>query len=350
MRLILYMASFLCLITGSLNAQIETFWIDTTTHEERTHGFFFTNRRIKKTDDGSADFRNRWTRQTGNLYFSLYNYESDSILLKYQATKTCDKKVYPTLPVDDNIFYKVYENLRMEKGIKKFVFVIPGYGKTFNKQLNDFMYRLQKVYADTLSEHTAIITFAWGDQAVSPFYYKGKRSANRAANDFSIFQHMLEDFINDSIFFASRPKDISLNMLCTSMGNQLLKRYLIKREKQGIDLVPVYDKIAFIGSDAGVDSFEEGKGFYNLTQMTDSVYVYVNRRDLPLAVSQFMNLKLRMGRAGVTNHSELPASVKVIDVTKVISWEDLPAMGHDYLLRNKELSKTTIESSLMEED
>ncbi|RLE00903.1 MAG: hypothetical protein DRJ13_07765 [Bacteroidetes bacterium] len=319
MRKFLYTIFFFCLISESLQAQIETHWIDTTTHKERMLGFFFTNRPIKETNDGTVTFRNRWTRQTGNLYFSLYNFESDSILLKYRAFKTCDKKVYPTEPVDNNIFYKIYDNLRIGKGIKKFVFVIPGYGKTFEKQLNDFMFRLQKVYADSLRANTAIITFAWGDQSVAPFYYKGKRAANRAANDFSIFQHMLEDFVTDSVFFANNPNDLSLNLMCTSMGNQLLKRYLIKREKQGIDLVPVYKKIAFIGS------------------------------DVPLYISQYMNMKLRMGRAGVINPGELPSSVLVIDLTKLISWEDLPAMGHDYLLRNKEITKTSVESSLKEE-
>ena len=170
-----------------------------------------------------------------------------------------------------------------------------------------------------------------------------------AANDFSIFQRMLEDFLSDSAFFANNPNDISLNLMCTSMGNQLLKRYLIKREKQGIDLVPVYDKTSFIGSDAGYDSFEEGKGFHNLTQMSDSVFVYVNRKDWPLTMSQYMNMKLRMGRAGVTNLNELPGSVLVLDLTDVISWEDLPALGHDYLLRNKEIQSKSIESSLKEE-
>jgi hypothetical protein len=327
-------------------AQIDTHWIDTTTHAERTLGFFFTNRPQKKSNDGSAAFRNRWVRQTKNLYFCLYDFQKDSIMLKYRATKTCDKKVYPTAAVDSNIFYTVYKNLRIDKGITDFVFVIPGYAKTFKKQLNDFMYRLQKSYADTLSERTAIITFAWGDQSVSQFYYKAKRSANRAANDFAIFQHMLEDFLGDSAFFAQNPDDLSIYLMCTSMGNQLLKRYLIKREKQGIDLVPVYDKMVFIGSDAGIDSFEEGKGYHNLMQMTDSVTVYVNRRDWPLTMSQYMNMKLRMGRGGISNLDELPPTVKVRDVTDVISWEDLPALGHDYLLRNKELKSGTVDASI----
>lgn len=331
------------------NAQIDTHWIDTTTHPERDLGLFFTNRPLVKKKDGSNTFRNRWVRQTGNLYFSLYDFQKDSIMIKYRATKTCDKKVYPTAPVDSNIFYMVYDNLRIDKGITDFVFIIPGYAKTFKKQRTDFMYRLQKSYADTLSEKTAIITFAWGDQSTGQFYYKGKRSANRAANDFAIFQHMLEDFLADSAFFANHPNDLEFFLMCTSMGNQLLKRYLIKREKQGIDLVPVYDKMVFIGSDAGIDSFEEGKGFHNLMQMTDSVTVIVNRRDWPLTMSQYMNMKLRMGRGGISNLDELPPSVQVRDVTDVISWEDLPALGHDFLLRNKEIKSGMVESSLKEE-
>lgn len=331
------------------NAQIDTHWFDTTMRAERTLGLFFTNRPQKETNDGSTAFRNRWVRQTKNLYFCLYDFQKDSIILKYRATKTCDKKVYPTAPVDSNIFYTVYNNLRIDRGITDFVFVIPGYAKTFKKQLNDFMYRVQKSYADTLSERMAVITFAWGDQSVSQFYYKAKRSANRAANDFAIFQHLLEDFLGDSVFFANNPNDLSIYLMCTSMGNQLLKRYLIKREEQGIDLVPVYDKMVFIGSDAGIDSFEEGKGYHNLMQMTDSVTVYVNRRDWPLTMSQYMNMKLRMGRGGISNLDELPPTVQVKDVTNVISWEDLPALGHDYLLRNKEIKSGLVDASFRED-
>lgn len=341
---------FLALATIPAKAQIETHWIDTSTHAERTLGYFFTNRPVKKNSTESLTFRNRWTRQTGNLYFSVYNFEKDSIMLKYQASKTCDKKIYPTAKVEDNIFYRIYDNLRIKKGITDFVFIIPGYAKTFKKQRTDFMYRLQKAYADTISGKKAIITFAWGDQSVSQFYYKGKRSANRAANDFSIFQHMLEEFMSDSAFFAKNPNDLSIYLLCTSMGNQLLKRYLIKREKQDIDLVPVYEKMVFVGSDAGMDSFEEGKGFHNLLQMTDSVAVIVNRKDWPLTMSQYLNMKVRMGRGGISNLDELPPTVKVLDVTGLISWEDLPALGHDYLLRNSEIKRGMVEASLKEEN
>jgi len=332
-----------------LQGQIETNWIDTTTHSERDLGFFFTNRPMKTKSDGSITFRNRWTRQTKNLYFSMYDFQKDSVMLKYQATKTCDKGIYPTAYVEDNIFYRIYENLRIKKGIKEFVIVIPGYAKTLDNQLNDFMFRLHTTYGDTLYEKMALITFAWGTQSVSQFYYKGKRSANRAANDFSIFQQMLESFLSDSAFFETHPRDITVNLMCTSMGNQLLKRYLIKREKQGIDLLPVYDKTLFIGSDAGIDSFEDGKGFHNLTQMSDSVIVVVNRKDWPLFMSQYMNMKLRMGRAGVSNLHELPPTIRVVDVTNLISWEDLPAMGHDYLLRNKAVKSDLIESGLKEQ-
>ena len=92
-----------------------------------------------------------------------------------------------------------------------------------------------------------------------------------------------------------------------------------------------------VGSDAACDSFEEGKGFHNITAMTDNVSVLVNRRDGLLTLSQYMNMKNRMGKSGATRFDELPENIRVMDITGMISWEDLPAMGHDYLLRNSEI-------------
>lgn len=330
----IYIVLFLLALLSQVNAQIETVWFDTTTHGDHDMGYFFTNRPLKETEDGVVAFRNRWTRQTKNLHCCLFDYESDSILLKYRATKTCHKREYPTEFVEDNIFYGIYEVLRLERDIRNLIFVVPGYAKTFKEQLKDFMFRLQKSYSDSLKGSTAVILFAWGDQSIAQFYYKGKRSANRAANDFSIFQQMLESFQGDSAYWEGRSNDLSYSLMCTSMGNQLLKRYLIKREKQGIGLVPSYDRIIMVGSDAGCDSFEEGKGFHNIMEMTDQVSILVNRKDGPLTISQYMNLKNRMGKSGPTNLDELPPGVDVWDITGMIDWEDLPAMGHDYLLRN----------------
>ncbi|MCK5134388.1 MAG: alpha/beta hydrolase [Bacteroidales bacterium] len=329
-------------VSKSGNAQIETHWADTTIHPESEKAYFFTNRKPKKTDDGSVAFRNRWTRQTDNLYFCLFDYEGDSILLKYQATKTCEKHEFPTDAVENNMFHRIFYDLTVRKGIKRINFIVPGYAKTFKAQVYNYMYRLEEQYGDALQENTVFITYAWGTQAMPEFYYKAKRSANRAANDFAIFQHLLEDFLADSAFFAQYPDDVKINLVCMSMGNQLLKRYMIKREKQDIDFVPVYNWTVFIGSDAAYDSFDEGKGFDNLELMSDSVLVLVNRKDGPLRMSRWMNAKTRLGISGPRHLETLPDNVVVWDITSLISWEDLPAMGHDYFLRNQEIRDSLI--------
>ena len=324
-------------------AQILTRWLDSTGNGNQNVGYFFSNRPLKKSEEGVTAFRNRWTRQTGNLYFCTYDYETGSIQLKYQAGKTGSLDIYPTEPVQDNFFYSIYENLVVDKGVQSLIFVIPGYGKTFKQQLNDFMFRIDRNYTDSMGGNMAIVLFAWGDQSVAPFYHKGRRAANRAANDFSIFQHMLEDFQTDTTYMEAHPAVVSYSLLCTSMGNQLLKRYLIKREKQDIGLVRTYDRIIMIGSDAACDSFEEGKGFDNISEMADRISILVNRIDGPLYLSQYMNMKIRLGRSGPTNLYELPDNIKVYDVTGVIDWKDLPAMGHDYLLRNQEIRNQLIQ-------
>ncbi len=351
MRVSLFIIFFMACLSGQAFAQIKVEVIDTTRHGVHDMGYFFTNRPLKKSDSEEVDFRNRWTRQTGNLRFCLYDYDNDFFHLKYQATKTCHKSVYPTDFVEDNIFYKVYEDLRLERGIHNIVFVIPGYGKTFKKQVNDFMYRMQETYYDSLRGSTAMILFAWGDQSLAPFYYKGRRSANRAANDFAIFQQLLESFQNDSAYFADKPNDVSFTLVCSSMGNQLLKRYLLKREKQGIELVKSYKRVVMIGSDAGCDSFEDGKGFHSITAMTDYVLILVNRTDGPLGISKYMNMKNRLGAAGPTNWEELSDSIHIMDVTNLIDWQDVSTMGHDYLLRNPKIRARLIyEKSRLEQE
>lgn len=337
MRGMILILSLILTWIPALTAQIQGVWLDTVSHGDHNMGYFFTNRPLKPTDDGRVDFHNRWTRQTGKLDFCLFDYERDSILHKYRASRTGTNELYPTEFVENNIFYGIYEELRMKRGIHNFIFLVPGYGKTFDDQIHDFMFRVKQSYSDSLRGYTAVILFAWGDQAFAPMYYRGKRSANRAADDFAIFQQMLESFQGDSAFFADRPRDLTYTLFCTSMGNQLLKRYLIKREKQQIELNKAYDRIVMLGSDAACDSFESGKGFHRILDFTDRVIVLVNRKDGPLALSQYMNMKNRMGRSGPTNVQNLPEEIQIWDVTGMIAWEDLPAMGHDYLLRNSEI-------------
>lgn len=329
---------FLLLSGSSVRGQIRTTWIDTSaTSIHRELGIFFTNRKPITNESGEiVSFRNRWIKQTGSLYFCRYDFDADSVIPKYVATKTCNKKTFPTEPVNSSFFYQVYKDLRTDNGIKNFVFIIPGHAKTFDKQLHDWMFRVQRSYADSLRS-SAFITFAWSSEPLGPLYYRGQRAADRASNDFSIFQHMLESFVADSAFWETHPFDISIKLICTSMGNELLSRYLIKREYQGIPLVHVYDRIILIGSDAAADSFQNGEGFQDMLSMTDQVLVLVNRRDGPLTLSQVMNLEGRLGKAGPTNRTKLPENIVVRDVTNLIAWEDLPALGHDYFLRNERL-------------
>lgn len=206
-----------------------------------------------------------------SIYFCRYDFERDTVYLKYKATKTIPGNQYPTDSVADNFFYNIYSDLRLKQGIRNFVIVIPGIKKSIQDQLNSYMFRLQRAFADS-SANTAFITFAWGDQTEAPFFYQAKSSAGSAANDFSIFQNMMESFLSDSVFFNNNPDDISFKLVCLSMGNELFKCYLSNREKQEIDLKPVYRRVIFIRSDASADSFEEGGGFHDLTQMADPVW------------------------------------------------------------------------------
>ncbi len=328
----------LFLIQGSLTAQVRVQWIDTTCYSEPGKALFFTNRKPKKSRDGSVAFRNSWTRQTGCLWFCKFDYVNDSILPCFSATKECSKQEFPFESPDENFLYWIYEELRIKQGIRNISFLVPGYARTFHNQVYQFMHKLQRQYSDSLGANAAFVTFAWGDQAMPLFYYKAKRAANRAANDFAIFQHMLEEFLSDSAYFETHPRDVNFNLVCMSMGGQMLKRYLIKRQQQGIGLDPVYHWTVLLVSDASDDSFQEGKGLDDLHLLSDSVLVVVNRRDGPLRASLWANMESRLGLTGPRDLETLPDNVVVWDVTRFISWEDAGTMGHCYFFRNQAMA------------
>jgi hypothetical protein len=344
----LFFFMFLCffLFPQVAKSQIQTFWIDTTTHESK-HAFFFTNRPVKlKGKTGALEFKDKSTKQTDNLFFCLYDYNQDSILIKYRAHNPTED--YPVDKVENNIFYKIYDDLRIKKGIKKISITVPGYSHTFNDQVHNFMKRIQMFYADSTRDRAALILYAWGDEWRPYRYYRAKGSAQRGANDFAIFQHMLEDFLADSVFFQTHPKDLSIYLTCTSMGNQLLKKYLLEREKQGIPLTRVYKSILFIGSDASWDSFEPGKGFHNIGQMCDTVRVVWHDKDIPLKASKTVNFRKRMGLYGPMESENLPSCVTSHYVGDMLTDGDKPAGYHDYLLSNPEFQKL-IRDSLNED-
>ena len=315
---------FLFMTPIKLKAQIQTFWIDTTTHNDTSTALFFTNRPVKmNSKSGSFEFKNKSTKQTDNLFFCLYDYQHDSMIIKYRAHDPSE--TYPVERVENNILYKIYEDLRIKKGIKKFSITIPGYSHTFKDQVSTFMRRMKVNYGDSVQNSAALILYAWGDEWRPYRYFRAKGSAQRGANDFAIFQHMLEDFLSDSVYFASHPKDIDIYLTCTSMGNQLLKKYLLEREQQGIPLKKVYKSILFIGSDASWDSFEEGKGFHNIGEMCDSVRVIWHDKDLPLKASKTVNFKRRMGLYGPREADSLPACVTVHNIGDMINEGDKSA-------------------------
>jgi hypothetical protein len=340
--------SCICIFPLELDAQIQTFWVDTSTHKNLNSALFFTNRPVKiNTKSGNFEFKNKSVKETNNLFFCLYDYAEDSILIKYRAFDPDES--YPVDKVENNIFYKIYEDLRIKKGIKHFSFIIPGYSHTFKSQVHKYMRSLKENYGDSVDNKAAFILYAWGNEWRPDRYFRARRSAQKGANDFAIFQHMLEDFLSDSVYFASHPKDISIYLSCTSMGNELLRKYLLKRERQDIPLQKVYKTIYFIGSDAAWDSFEPGKGFHNIGELCDTVRVVWHDKDIPLKISKTINFKRRMGLHGPRNPENLPGYVTTHDIGNLIRDEDKASGYHNYALSNPDFRKI-LRDTLDEDD
>jgi len=324
------------------NAQIETTILNSSHKWDENSVPFFTNRTIVVHDDNTFDFKNSTTKQTNTLYFCHYDFATDSIGLDYRAVNLSDK--YPVEKIKHNVLYEMYENTRLKRGITKFYFIVGGYGKSFNKQVHSYMRRLKAKYGDELFDKAVICVFAWGTEDDAYQYYNALRASKRGAADFAIFQHMLDEFMSDSEYFETHPKDFTISILFSSMGNEMFRDYLISREDQEIPLVKTYHRILFVGSVAPRNEFEKGNAFYNLHEMSDSVDVYVNSKDILLKMSSVAHLKNRMGNKGPKDPDKLPSYINVIDIKDIITLHDMKGLGHDYLLTNPVLQDEILES------
>lgn len=334
---------FFIILTG-LNAksQIETTFFTQNRVVKETKSIFFTNRPIIVNEDSTVTFKNKSTKQTNALHFCTYDFENDSIELYYKAVNPSDD--YPRGKVNNNIFYNMYEFQRLKRGIKNYYFIVGGYGKSFEKQVNSYMKRLKSKYDDSLFNKAIIVTYAWGVEDDAYQYYHAVRSSKNGAADFAIFQHMMDEFVNDENYFKTRPKDFNFVILFSSMGNNLFKEYLEEREKQNIPLVKAYNRVLFVGSVAPRNSFEEGNAFYNLNQMTDTVDVFVNSKDVLLKMSSAAHVKSRLGNKGPKDEESLPGYINVWHIEDIMGKEDKAGMGHDYLLTNPILQEELLRS------
>lgn len=320
------------LFSWSASAQIETSIFDNSVAHKEHKVPFFTNRPIVVNKDNSFSFKNSSTEQTNTLYFCSYDFETDSIALRYRAINLSNK--YPCEKIKNNIFYDMYEYNRLERDIKNFYFIVGGYGKSFKKQVNGYMQRLKTTYGDTLFNKALIVVFAWGTEDKAFRYYNALKASKRGAADFAIFQHMLDEFISDDEYFETFPKDFTIDIMFSSMGNELFRNYLIKRERQNIPLVKTYNNISFVGSVAPRNEFEKGQAFHNLNEMADSVHVFVNSKDYLLKLSSVAHLKSRMGNKGPKHPEELAKYINVLNIKNMITLKDMSGMGHDYILTN----------------
>jgi len=322
-------------------AQIETTILNPSGQMSEQKAIFFTNRPMIVREDSSVTFKNKFTDKSNTLYFCSYQYDTDSIEVYYKAENKSEK--YPTEEIQGSFFYDIYKYHRIERGIKNFYVIVGGYGKSFEKQVNSYMKRIKSSYGDTLFDKALISVFAWGTEDDAYQYYNAVRQAKNGAADFAIFQHMLDEFMSDSVFWKNNPRDFKYNITFSSMANRLFMEYLENREAQNIPLVKTYNSITFLGSVAPRDSFEKGKPFYHLNQMTDSVNVFVNSKDILLKMSTAAHMKNRMGNKGPKNEEDLPGYINVHHIKDMITKKDMSGLGHDYFLTNEVLHDAILE-------
>ena len=123
-------------------------------------------------------------------------------------------------------------------------------------------------------------------------------------------------------------------LLAHSMGNYVLRNTLqaLISQVQGPRLPPAFDIIVSMAADEDNDALDHPEKWGRLTEVTQRLVIYCNKRDKALMGSEDTKGNPdRMGNHGPSQPGNLPAKVTVVDVTKL---EGLLDVGHSYFIEH----------------
>lgn len=321
-----------------LNAQVQMTNLSDSSRNISKNAMFFTNRpmQIKK---GKLTFKDGPSKETNTLYMGWFNIENHNQILTNKLYNP-DFDNIPTTKPYSNFFYDLYQTLRVENNIKDLIIFVPGFGKSFKKQTLGYMKDIVEKYASHLRDDFSYATFTWGTESNFLRYFRGQRITRRAATDFAIFQNSLDAFMSDSTFFENHPKDFKVHLITTSMAILMLDEYLELRQKAGIPFVQTYHTVGIFSGDISWKTFNQKHGLQHLDKFTKNSFLIINRDDILLTFTSFLNLRTRLGLKGPKK--EVPF-LKVIDVSPHLTQEDYLKLGHDYLFQNPWINKEIIQ-------
>ena len=189
------------------------------------------------------------------------------------------------------------------------VVLLPGFAQSFKDALR------RAAQVGTGYGAREVLVFSWpANGRVSLADYKRDRAD--AARSGRAMSQALEDFLH-----ATQGSGESYRLVAHSMGAFALRAAVqsVRERNRALidDRKPVFDTTILAAPDEDDDALSDERRLRPLTRLSRNVVVYRAGSDLPLAVSQIVNGRPRLGHAGPRNLPSLPENVSVVDASDV---------------------------------
>jgi esterase/lipase superfamily enzyme len=134
--------------------------------------------------------------------------------------------------------------------------------------------------------------------------------------------------------FRATRRPARVTLLAHSMGNHVLDAALAAARDAGtLPADDCFDRVILAASDESRDSIAAGGALRLTAGFAKKVYLYYNRQDLPLLVSEDVHRDQRLGRQGPPTPFALPANTQVINCSTAVPLDlqaDLDWQRHQY--------------------
>jgi hypothetical protein len=124
--------------------------------------FFFTNRPYKKTKKG-IQFKNKWKGYGLQIHFAAYNPNTDQyrLIQSLQYFEEDREELSERFWNQKEALNIIYKEILDSKKFDRVAIFIPGYSKTFEGQIKQFIPKLKSNYEGQAQNKTLFLTFAW---------------------------------------------------------------------------------------------------------------------------------------------------------------------------------------------
>lgn len=206
---------------------------------------------------------------------------------------------------------------------------IHGMRGSTNSAYDQIIWQLKENYLNPLDSKIARIVSIWWPSN-SMVYDENKRMAEVVSLQAS---YLIRDFVR-RIQIANKitqGEEIRVNVLCHSLGNLLMENVMDLLDEEDME-VGLFNEAILIAADVENYALEGRRPLVKLSELSERVHVYYNRKDFTLKLSKEFNDSPRLGLNGISRLTRLPDNMFTVDVSEVNDDRGLGAklMKHFY--------------------